>query len=137
MRREGDALYGDLMERVIFNTLFGAQSPQGRHLRYYTAFDGPRHYFPQDAYCCPNNYRRGVAALPDHIYYRVGDGLAVNLYTESSTEAALDGGLTVKIRQETKYPSEGRVAGTSIPPRPRNFRSGCASPPGARIPTLR
>ncbi len=112
MRREGNALYGDLMERVIFNTLFGAQSPEGRHLRYYTAFDGPRHYFPQDAYCCPNNYRRGIAALPDHIYYRVGEGFAINLYTESSTEAALAlyDGMTVKIEQETKYPSDGRIA---------------------------
>jgi uncharacterized protein len=110
MRREGDALYGDLMERLIFNTLFGAQSPEGRHLRYYTAFDGPRHYFPNDTYCCPNNYRRGIATLPDHIYYRVGNGLAVNLYTESGTEAKLAGGLIVKIKQETKYPSEGQVA---------------------------
>ena len=86
MRREGKAVYGDMMERVIFNTLFGAQSPEGRHLRYYTAFDGPRHYFPTDTYCCPSNYRRGIATLPDLIYYRIENGLAVNLYTPSSTE---------------------------------------------------
>jgi uncharacterized protein len=109
LRREGSALYGDIMERVIFNTLFGAQSNEGRRLRYYTAFDGPRQYFSKDTYCCPNNYRRGIAALPDHIYYRVGKGLAVNLYTDSSTHVALENGLTVKLRQETKYPSEGHV----------------------------
>jgi len=34
MRREGSALYGDMMERLVFNTLFGAQSADGRHLRY-------------------------------------------------------------------------------------------------------
>ena len=110
IRREGNALYGDMMERVIFNTLFGAQSNEGRQLRYYTAFDGPRHYFPKDTYCCPNNFRRGIAALPDHIYYSVEDGLAVNLYTESSTDVALGGGLTVRLQQETKYPSGGEVA---------------------------
>jgi hypothetical protein len=110
MRREGKALYGDMMERVIFNTLFGAQSREGRNLRYYTAFDGPRHFFPEDTYCCPNNYRRGIAALSDHIYYRVGNGVALNLYTESSTRVTLEGGIAVKLRQDTKYPSLGQVA---------------------------
>jgi DUF1680 family protein len=121
MRREGNALYGDMMERVVFNTLFGAQSNEGRHLRYYTAFDGPRHYFPKDTYCCPNNFRRGIAALPDHIYYRVENGLAVNLYTESSTDVALAGGLTVKVKQETKYPSGGKVAVHVDPSRAARF----------------
>jgi hypothetical protein len=121
MRREGKALYGDLMERVIFNTLFGAQEPNGRHLRYYTALDGPRHYFPTDTYCCPNNYRRGIAALPDHIYYRVVSGLAINLYTESSTDVALEGGLTVKLKQETKYPGDGQVAVHVDPSRAARF----------------
>ena len=109
LRREGHADYGDMMERVIFNTLFGAQSNEGRHLRYYTAFDGPRQYFSKDTYCCPNNYRRGIATLPDHIYYRVGKGLAVNLYTESSTSVKREDGLTVNLRQETKYPSAGQI----------------------------
>ena len=109
MRREGKALYGDMMERLVFNTLFGAQSPEGRHLRYYTAFDGPRHYFPADTYCCPCNYRRGIATLPDLLYYRVESGLAVNIYTESSADVALEGGLTVKLEQETNYPSGGQV----------------------------
>src|SRR5208283_2932404 len=82
MRREGKPVYGDMMERVVFNTLFGAQSPEGRHLRYYTALDGPRRYFPTDTYCCPSNYRRAVATLPDLVYYRIengerGDGTAV------------------------------------------------------------
>jgi hypothetical protein len=121
MRREGKSLYGDMMERVVFNTLFGAQSPEGRHLRYYTALDGPRHYFPTDTYCCPCNYRRGVATLPDLIYYRVGNGLAVNLYTESSAEVALEGGLTVKLEQNTSYPSSGQVAIHVNPSRAAQF----------------
>jgi hypothetical protein len=110
-----------MMERLVFNTLFGAQSPEGRHLRYYTTFDGPRHYFPKDTYCCPSNYRRGIATLPDLIYYRVGNGLAVNLYTESSAEAPLGGTLTVKLKQETDYPSGGRVALDVEPSRAARF----------------
>jgi uncharacterized protein len=110
MRLEGNPLYGDLMERVIFNTLFGAQSPDGRRVRYYTPFDGPRHYFDLDTYCCPCNYRRAIAELPDFIYYHVDGGAAVNLYTASSAEVVLDGGVTVRLRQETDYPISGQVA---------------------------
>ena len=120
-RLEGNSLYGDLLERLIFNTLFGAQSPDGRRIRYYTVFDGPRHYFEPDTYCCPNNYRRAIAVLPDLIYYRVDGGLAVNLYTASSAEVALDGAVTVKLRQETDYPSAGQVALYVDPSRPARF----------------
>jgi hypothetical protein len=121
MRREGMAWYGDVMERLIFNTLFGAQSPEGRHLRYFTALDGPRHYFPKDTYCCPNNFRRGIATLPDHVYYRIGNGLAINLYTESSTQVTMEDGLTVKLQQETRYPSAGAVTVHVEPSRAASF----------------
>jgi hypothetical protein len=121
MRREGNSLYGDLLERLIFNTLFGAQSPDGRRLRYYTAFDGPRHFFELDTYCCPNNYRRAIATLPDLIYYRVKGGLAVNLYAASRAEVELEGGVTVKLRQETEYPSGSQVALRVDPSHPARF----------------
>jgi hypothetical protein len=121
MRRDGNSLYGDLMERLIFNTLFGAQSADGRRLRYYTAFDGPRHYFDKDSYCCPNNYRRAVATIPDLVYYRVAGGLAVNLYTTSSAEAKLEGGATLKLRQNTEYPSGSRVTLNIDPSRSARF----------------
>jgi len=47
---EGDSLYGDVMERAIYNGLFAAQSPDGRRLRYYAPFEGPRIYFDGDTY---------------------------------------------------------------------------------------
>ncbi len=42
LRMEGKPLYGDLMERAVYNALFAAQSPDGRWIRYYSPFDGPR-----------------------------------------------------------------------------------------------
>jgi DUF1680 family protein len=50
-----------------------------------------------------------MGMLPQLIYYRGANGLAVNLYTAS--QATLDhvGGTTVTVRQETDYPSSGRV----------------------------
>lgn len=103
------ALYGDMMERALFNALYAAQSPDGRKMRYYAPFEGPRVYFDKDTYCCPNNYRRIVGALPGMVYHAIGGGLLVNLYTESAAELRLEDGRTVQVRQETDYPGSGDV----------------------------
>jgi DUF1680 family protein len=109
LRLDRDSVRGDLMERIIYNTLFAAQSPDGRHIRYYTALDGRRSYYKGDTYCCPNNYRRAIALLPQLLYYRDDGGITINLYTQSSAEVALAGRLTVKLCQETDYPTSGKV----------------------------
>ena len=111
LRRQGEAggCWGDLMERTIFNALFAAQSPDGRKLRYFSPTEGPRVYHPTDTYCCPCNYRRIVAELPGFIYYRMADGIAVNLFAPSQGEFADVGGTGVTIRQETEYPSAGKI----------------------------
>jgi DUF1680 family protein len=107
---KGETLDSDIMERAIYNALFAAQSPDGRNLRYYTAIDGPRKYHPADTYCCPGNWRRIVAELPEMIYYRSNDGgVLVNLYAASTAEMALSQNLSVKLRQETDYPNSGKV----------------------------
>jgi len=120
LRRDGDGRSGDIMERAIFNALFAAQSPDGRRIRYYTPFDGPRAYYGSDTYCCPCNYRRIVAELPSLVYYRADGGVAVNLYTSSQASLVLDG-VKVEIRQETDYPRSGRVVITIDPARPAEF----------------
>jgi DUF1680 family protein len=128
LRRDGDGRSGDIMERAIFNALFAAQSPDGRRIRYYTPFDGPRAYFSTDTYCCPCNYRRIVAELPSLVYYQGEGGLAVNLYTPSQAEVRLDSpsgdtarATVVTIRQETDYPRSGRVVIAIDPARPAEF----------------
>ena len=129
LRLQGASRLGDLMERTIFNALFAAQSPDGRHLRYFSPLEGPRQYHPTDTYCCPCNYRRIIAELPQMIYYRAGEGTAVNLYTPSEASLRLSDGLVVKLRQETAYPSDGRVTVYVNPSRPATF------PVQFRIPT--
>lgn len=121
LQREGKPLYGDIMERAIYNALFAAQSPDGRRIRYYTPFDGPRKYFEQDTYCCPCNYRRIVAELPQMIYYRSAQGVMVNLYEPSTAKLKLSDGLTVSLRQETQYPHGERVLLHVEPSKPAEF----------------
>jgi len=129
LRIEGNPLYGDVMERTIYNALFAAQSPQGRELRKYTPFEGRREYyqgepssdFQRDAYCCPNNFRRIISELPAMIYYRCGNGLTVSLYTQSEVTTELAGGVRLRVRQETDYPSSGKVVVRLDPSRSARF----------------
>ncbi|MEI6257758.1 MAG: beta-L-arabinofuranosidase domain-containing protein, partial [Planctomycetota bacterium] len=120
LRRDGDGRSGDIMERAIFNALFAAQSPDGRRIRYYTPFDGPRAYYGTDTYCCPCNYRRIVAELPSLVYYQTDGGVAVNLYASSQASLLLDE-VKVEIRQEADYPRSGRVVLRIDPARPAEF----------------
>lgn len=136
LRQQGDPYWGDLMERTIHNTLFAAQSPDGRRLRYFAPTEGPRIYHPTDTYCCPCNYRRIVAELPGFIYYRTGDGIAVNLLAASQAQMANVGGTRVRISQETKYPAEGEVVFTLAPEAEARFTLAVRIPrwaAGARL----
>jgi uncharacterized protein len=118
---EGKSVYGDLLERTIYNTLFAAQSPDGRNIRYYTPMEGPREYFGGDTYCCPCNFRRVISELPAMIYYRSNGGVAVNLYTPSEATIELSNDASVRVRQETDYPTSGHVECRVDPSKPVQF----------------
>ncbi len=122
MQIEGNPLWGDLMERTIYNALFASQSPDGRQLRYFAPTEGPRAYHNTDTYCCPNNYRRIVAELPAFVYYTSENGVVVNLYVESQAEIQLPGGHLLKIEQQTNYPSSGYVNIVVNPVLPLQFK---------------
>ena len=109
MRLDGDMRYGDIMERTIYNALFGAQSPDGRHICYFTPFTGKREFQQRDTFCCNGNFRRAIAELPQKVYYRTQDGdIALNLFTRSDKTFDVNG-KSVEIKQETTYPSSGEV----------------------------
>jgi DUF1680 family protein len=109
LRLKNDSRFGDIMERTIYNALFGAQSPDGRQIRYFTPLEGDRRYHNGDTYCCPCNYRRFISELPSMIYYKVRNGVAINLYSSSNADISLDNNCTVNIKQETDYPNSGHV----------------------------
>lgn len=121
LRMNGNARYGDILERIIYNTLFAVQSPDGRRLHYFTPLEGKRIYFEKDTYCCPNNFRRIMSELPAFIYYQSAKGVVINLYTPSETLITLNDELSLKIRQETEYPYNGRVLIHLDPSGPAKF----------------
>ncbi len=121
LQLRGESRLGDLMERAIYNSLFAAQSPDGRQIRYYTPTEGPRVYHPGDTYCCPCNYRRIIAELPSMVFYQTGDGVAVNLFASSEATLRLADGIQLGIKQETDYPNSGNVLIRVEPAEPCEF----------------
>ena len=120
-RMKKDPFYGDIMERTIYNALFAAQSPDGRKIRYYTPIEGIRQFFEGDTYCCPNNYRRIIAELPAFIYYKSGEGIAINLYHQSEANIEISEENILNIRQITDYPNSGSVTIIVNSSKPQKF----------------
>jgi uncharacterized protein len=130
-RWSAEPIHGDMMERALYNALFGAISPDGRQLRYWTPLEGPREWYRHDFMCCPGNLRRIVAELPGMIYYQDSGagGIRVNLYTSSSAEFSLPSAGKVVVEQQTDYPGSGNIA---ILVRPE--KNGATFPIAVRIP---
>lgn len=136
-RMEGRAIYGDLIERAMFNALFAAQSPDGRKIRYYTPFDGPREYHKGETYCCPTNYRRIAAELPLMCCYSADDGAAVNLYSAGTYRLNLPDGTPLTLIQTTDYPRSGTVRIELRPEAPRRFAVHVRIPSWCPNPSLK
>lgn len=122
LQLEADSLYGDIMERAIYNAIFAAVTPEGRGNHYFTPFDGPR--FPDvhgDTFCCANNLRRFFGDLPGWMYHRTESGVIVNLYNPSTATIKVGAGLPVRLQQETDYPTTGDVQLRVEPSRPATF----------------
>ena len=121
MQLEENLSYGDQMERVLYNALFASQHPDGRQMFYFTPFNGPREPFVRDAFCCPNNFRRGMASLPELIYCQSDRGLAINLYTASQATVRLGNRAKFQVSQDTDYPASGNVRVIFEPDEPVTF----------------
>ena len=105
MKNAPQAEYGDLIERVMYNAFFSAQSSDGLKYRYWTPFNERAPWYDRDTYCCPNNYKREVFELPDAVFFKMPNGLAVNLFTEATLNAE-----GISARMVTTYPDEGHMA---------------------------
>ena len=109
LRLEGDMHYGDIMERTIYNALFAANSPDGRHIRYFTPFTGEREYDLRDCFCCCGNYRRAIGELPAKVVYRTPEGgIVLNLYTNMKKTFTV-AEKSVTLQEKTAYPNNGDV----------------------------
>ncbi|MGH8263602.1 MAG: glycoside hydrolase family 127 protein, partial [Steroidobacteraceae bacterium] len=112
--KSGSAKYLDAFEQTLYNGLLSGVSVEGDSFLYQNPLESTSMrpgnarstYF--DVACCPANLSRLLAQLPGLVYAQRGNELFVNLYMDSEATVKLDGG-TVRIKQTTYYPWDGRV----------------------------
>ncbi len=107
LRHTGEARYGDWAERLVHSGV-GATPPveaDGRTPYYhdYRLGTATKLYHWEHWPCCSGTYVQCIAALPDLVYLRGADELAVNLFVPSTIELEV-GGTTVHVVQETAFP---------------------------------
>ncbi|MBI3959405.1 MAG: glycoside hydrolase family 127 protein [Chloroflexi bacterium] len=114
----GDARSMDVLELALYNGFLSGVSLSGDEFFYTNplASDGKtavnrgrigrQPWF--DCSCCPTNDVRFIASLPGYVYASDADSLYVNLFVAGEGRVEM-GGQSVRLRQETNYPWQGRV----------------------------
>jgi len=109
---KGESKYFDILETTLYNSLLSSISFDGKKYFYVNPLSSIGTYERKEWYdctCCPPNIQRFISSLPGYFYSISKDGIYVNLYDKSEGNIKLLSGKNVKIKQETKYPWEGKV----------------------------
>ena len=108
IRATRDTLYGDSMERVLYNCILGAK-PLARdgHGFYYSDYnhDGSKVYHPYKWHCCTGTFSQVTADYGISIYFHDRDGIYVNLFVPSRVKWSRPGDRVV-LTQHTAYPHQ-------------------------------
>ena len=118
-----DAMYIDVLERVLYNALLAGVSLRGdlflyqAPLKTYGSFARQPEYGPN---CCPTNMVRTLAALGNLIYAYDDRGAYVNLFVGSKARLRLKQ-TAVTVEQRTGYPWEGSTKIVVHPERSARF----------------
>jgi hypothetical protein len=130
-RLTGEAQYIDVLERTLYNNVLAGVSLSGDRFFYACppesdgTFAFNVGWLPQDdagpyadasatrkpwfaCACCPPNLSRWLEQVPSFAYATGPDGLYVNLYIAGEAELDIGGG-PVRLRQNTRYPWDGRI----------------------------
>ena len=125
-----DAKYIDILERTLYNAVIVGVSLEGDTFFYPNplASDGKFRFNKGAACrqpwfgtaCCPGNICRFIPSVPGYIYAATDDGIYINLFVGSEAVVGLKE-KTVKLKQETRYPWEGKIRITLDPAQETEF----------------
>jgi DUF1680 family protein len=114
----GHAKYIDVLERTAYNGLLSGVSLSGDGFFYPNPLSSDGKYrFNQGSTqrapwfgvaCCPGNVVRFLPSFPGYVYAFEGDALYVNLFVAGRGDVDM-GGRKVIVRQQTRYPWDGKV----------------------------
>jgi DUF1680 family protein len=112
-----DAKYADSMERVLYNGVLVGSNLNGDLFYYSTLLEvsngNPRSEWFGCA-CCPPNFMRTVSQLGGYMYTVHGNDVYVNMFVGSTGRLNVNG-VSVAIKQDTRYPWEGDINITVSP----------------------
>jgi hypothetical protein len=131
----GDAKYIDVLERTLYNGLLSGVSLDGTKFFYPNPLesDGSQERSPWfGCACCPGNITRFLPSLPGYFYAQRGGTIYVNLFAGGTADLKLEGGLAVQLRQETRYPWDGKVKISVAPEKASRFSLAIRIPGWAR-----
>ena len=129
----GDAKYMDEFDRALYNNVLAGVAASGRQYTYQNPLNTDRserwewHPCP----CCPPMFLKIVSATPEFIYARDDRTVYVNLFIGSDADIAL-GDTQVHVRQQTRYPVDGKVVLTLTPEKAARFTVKVRIPGWAR-----
>jgi DUF1680 family protein len=130
-----DAKYIDVMERTLYNGLLSGVSLDGKAFFYPNPLESAGQHARRPWYgvaCCPGNMTRFMASVPGYVYAKSGRTIYVNLFAAGTADVRLDDGPHVGLRQDTRYPWDGRVRLTVTPDRAAAFTIDVRIPGWAR-----
>jgi uncharacterized protein len=120
----GEASYGDVLERALYNGVNSGMSLSGNLYCYRNplASNGEKlRNTWYDTDCCPPNIERLFESLPGYFYAMSRDGVYVNLYHNSELDWQLEDGVGLKLTQSTNYPWGGGIRFTINPAHASDF----------------
>jgi DUF1680 family protein len=107
-----DAKYVDVLERSLYNGVISGVSLDGRGFFYPNPLESKGQHSRSPWFgcaCCPSNVCRFIASVPGYAYAQRGDELFVNLFAAGTAKLSLPDGVAVTLKQETRYPWDGKV----------------------------
>ena len=107
----GDPVYGDGLERTLYNTMLATRLPDSNGEYPYYSNYGPeaeKLYYQKKWPCCSGTLVQGVADYVQGLYFHDDNSIMVNMYAPSQVRWDRPGG-AVEIAQETDYPAADKV----------------------------
>lgn len=116
---EAEARHADVMELVLYNAALSGMSLSGDSFFYQNPLISEQGTVRSEwigLACCPTNHARFTPQIGGLVYAKQNEKLFVNLYAAGEAVLEMDGAGTVRIRQETQYPWDGKIKLTVTPP---------------------
>lgn len=120
---KGEGKYVDVLERAMYNGALAGISLSADRFFYVNPLEsnGKHHRKPwYGTACCPSQISRFLPSVGNYVYATSSNSLWVNLYIASHTNIKIDG-VSVGIKQSTKYPWSGKIDLTITPSKKKVF----------------